>query len=1145
MAEEKKRHGGNWWEVYADDFRGDQHVIERGAGPLLWEICRSEKSPYGDDSAAGWDTFFAAYPEGATYVAGETNPGDFPLHIPKPYKEMLVKHAGLTFCIQFGIGQILSGEGEVTLELEIARRGRPVAGMLNVKVNGEPVCSHFLPDRPVTEGEQDHKEYPEGTCLRTIKLPADALRTGNNRLEINHLEGGWLWFERLALYGDDCATADSVQQETSIERAHFQLALLAGSTSAQGQLSQPLRLKLYHYGAPQLVEIRVDGAVLAEAELKPGLNHIHDLKTHPVEEETFSEVVLQTSSQGERSTAAVRIKRYPVRALDIHLVHHTHLDIGYTHTQEDVLERQIDHFNKALEYIQVQHRYPEEAKLRWHPEGMWALDEFLRRASDEEKQMLIQGVKDGYIHIDALYAQVLTGLLTEEEAVELFKSAGIFSKMTGVPVVSIQMTDIPGITWGLLSVLAQYGIRYICLGPNPGHRIGHIRELDDKPFYWEAPDGKSRVLMLVPGQSYNHWHWNPVGHRIQPDEVFPYVDELTASNYPYDCVLVRYNIEKDNGAPNPALPDVIQEWNEKYITPKLISDTNSGYLRGFEDKYGESLPVVRGDLTPYWEDGAASTALATAMNRKASEQIAQAQILWSLLKPNDYPYEHFDKAWDKNLLFDEHTWGAWCSILQPDNPFTIQQNDFKHQVAVDAERMSSELIQNALKDRMDTESSVVDVLNTSACAVTQLILLTPGQSAAGDRVESAEGDPVPSQRLASGELAFRAEDVPGLGSRRYVVMAGMPAIDRDANPVELHGQTLKNGLIELMVNPQSGGICSIKHTRSNTELVDQDKPNDVNDFIYITGRSHEESKHQKIQGPVKISIEDHGPLVGTMVVESEAPGCNRLTRTIQIQQGSEAISLTNIVDKKKELEPEAALFAFPLNIPEADMSVDTPFAVVHVGEGQLPQANRNYITVQRWLDVSNDEVGLTWVTVDAPMVQYDPILFTGYASASTDAATAAKEWRKDLAPGSSFFSWIMNNHWETNYKAYQDEVCRFRYVLQPHKGRCQKAQAQSLGRQICQPLIAVNVRSEPQENPCAPLQILSDDVAITSIKPSRDQKAFMVRLFNISGRSATPDIRWIDPDRNVWISNPMEEELMLVEHPLVFAEQEVITLKIV
>ena len=50
---------------------------------------------------------------------------------------------------------------------------------------------------------------------------------------------------------------------------------------------------------------------------------------------------------------------------------------------------------------------------------------------------------------------------------------------------------------------------------------------------------------------------------------------------------------------------------------------------GFEAQYGDKLPVFGGDMTPTWEDGAASTARETAMNRASAARLAQAEILWN------------------------------------------------------------------------------------------------------------------------------------------------------------------------------------------------------------------------------------------------------------------------------------------------------------------------------------------------------------------------------------------------------------------------------------------------------------------------------------------------------------------------------------
>ena len=50
--------------------------------------------------------------------------------------------------------------------------------------------------------------------------------------------------------------------------------------------------------------------------------------------------------------------------------------------------------------------------------------------------------------------------------------------------------------------------------------------------------------------------------------------------------------------------------------------------------------------------------------------------------------------------------------------------------------------------------------------------LSPEQSAAGDRVVDAAGKPVPSQRLASGELVFLARKVPAFSAKRFALKPG-------------------------------------------------------------------------------------------------------------------------------------------------------------------------------------------------------------------------------------------------------------------------------------------------------------------------------------------------------------------------------------
>ena len=104
------------------------------------------------------------------------------------------------------------------------------------------------------------------------------------------------------------------------------------------------------------------------------------------------------------------------------------------------------------------------------------------------------------------------------------------------------------------------------------------------------------------------------------------------------------------------------------------------------------------DWTPYWEDGAGSSALETGMNRASSDRLSQAEALWAMKNPSGYPSQEFEAAWKKVLLYSEHTWGAWCSVSDPENKMTKEQWEIKKSYADDADKLSRQLLDNSLDE---------------------------------------------------------------------------------------------------------------------------------------------------------------------------------------------------------------------------------------------------------------------------------------------------------------------------------------------------------------------------------------------------------------------------------------------------------------
>ena len=183
---------------------------------------------------------------------------------------------------------------------------------------------------------------------------------------------------------------------------------------------------------------------------------------------------------------------------------------------------------------------------------------------------------------------------------------------------------------------------------------------------------------------------------------------------------------------------------------------------------------------------------------------------------------------------------------------------------------------------------------------------------------------------------------------------------------------------------------------------------------------------------------------------------------------------------------------------------------------QIPSACKNWFTVGRWADVSNAECGVTWVTLDAPLVQVG-----GLTATLLNSQTNPAVWRKRVGPTQELYSWAMNNHWGTNYRAYQEGPVVFRFALEPHRG-VDHARASRLGIGLSQPLLAVGSRGVRPRS-ASRLTVDAPNVLVTGLKPSDGGDAIIVRLWEAAGRDTTTRVTWSAPaPRSVWMSDVSE-----------------------
>jgi hypothetical protein len=656
--------------------------------------------------------------------------------------------------------------------------------------------------------------------------------------------------------------------------------------------------------------------------------------------------------------------------------------------------------------------------------------------------------------------------------------------------------------------------------PNAG-RSGHTHEIDQRPFWWIGPDGKSKVLFFQPGAYANSGSMGKGGNTGRPwfgqrdTDRIPAVIKTGSANvdfterlanaerakYPYDFLVLSWCLW-DNCPLDADLPAAVKTWNEQCAYPHLIIAGGHEIMRMIEEKYGDKLSVISGDFTEYWTDGLGTAARLTAINRNAKERLVQAETLWTMLRPGQpAPRAEFDEAWRYIALGSEHTWCA----ENPAEPFfqdaiwKVKQGYFR-----EADDRSQTLFDDALAPATDKSNGAlgsadgpanggVAVFNTQSWKHGGLVTLAQAESARGDRVTDEQDKDVPAQRISTGELVFMASNVPAFGSRHYRVMKGKCPL---AAGCTLDGTILENKFLHVVLDPVTGDITQLVELGTGHNYADAKINGGLNAFRWLPGGRNE----PQADTDIVISTVESGPLVVELRVSSKATGCRSVSRNMRLVAGQPWVEIGNVVDKLPLVAKDGIHFGFGFDIPQGTTRVDIPWGVMEVEKDQWPQGNRNWLVMQRWLDISNDKEGVTWCSLDAPLFEYGGLtanLITGWGNGGA--------WIKKLEPSGTVYSWVMNNHWITNFPLTQDGPVTFRYRLFPH-GAYDAAAANRFGLEQAQPLAHVPANNDPKLVPLVAID--NDRVVVTIIKPLADGKATVLRLRSLSDKLETVKLTW-------------------------------------
>lgn len=804
-----------------------------------------------------------------------------------------------------------------------------------------------------------------------------------------------------------------------------------------------------------------------------------------------------------------------VRHWKVYIYPHSHVDIGYTNTQENVEFIHKRNLDVAMNLAEATTDYPKEARFRWNPEVTWPVERYLHEATPEQRKRLLAAIRKGHIALDAGYINTNTSACSEEELLELMRYAKNMEKTTGRPVQTFVQVDIPGVSWGMVSAASQMGVKYVLSLFNGGDRTGLAPEFSFRPFWWEGPDKQSRVLFLQPGsyapgaQLKGKYYWPKMAGQLDRNKLIEvvrtdhprqnfidgYLWNMLArlerdAQYPYDVFPMTWCMA-DNTPVDADLPDAVRSWNEEYAFPRLHICTATEMMETFALRYADKIPVRRGDYTEYWTDGLGSSAAKTGRSREVKERLVQADILWSMLREGETPpRDIFDEAWRNMLLSTEHTWAYMRPEQQPICDEILQR---KFAYFDTAEKLTDELTEKALAGITDRTSETVAVLNTNSWTYSDVVYLSPDEAGDYTSLTDESGTPVPSQRTADGSLLFMAQDIPAHGRKLFRLSRKLcytPLLTAT-------GTRLGNEVVDVSVDPLTGDVTSLRF--GGREYVDARSVVAINSVRHLWG----DDTPGKALRPydVRISVTEAGPVRARLRIVSSATACDSLVREVTLLRGSDVVECTNTVYKQATTRKEGLHFGFAFRIDNPVTRVDIPMGQMEIEKDQLPAANRNWMAAWRWVDISNDSLGITWCPMNAAVFESGDITARILGGASGSPA-----WIRRLPASSTLYSWALNNHWHTNFPLSQSGVIRYTYRLRPH-AVFRTEEANRFGMEQFRPLTARRVKAGFRLGSMPQIEG-SKGVILSTCKTLDRGKGKLVRLQSVSDKDEEIVIRW-------------------------------------
>jgi alpha-mannosidase len=818
----------------------------------------------------------------------------------------------------------------------------------------------------------------------------------------------------------------------------------------------------------------------------------------------------------------------------IFVVFKTHFDLGFTGLAGEVLKSYTQRMiPSALDACRRTSRRGPAHAFTWTLPA-WPLSYALKALQGTAAGgELERRTAEGKIAWHALPFTTHTELFGLEDLVRGLYVGRALRERFGRAPIAAKMTDVPGHTWILPTLLAEAGVKFLHLGCNACSTPPDVPFL----FRWQGPDG-SRLLTMYSRGGYGTTLFPPPGWNLP--------------------IWLALQHTSDNAGPQQAgvVDEILHAAAERFPGAEVVVGALDDFARELVDLDPE-LPVVSSDLADSWIHGIGSMPAEVSRLRGLRNRLVSAEsalTIRSIVSPSRAGVPagaraEIERAYRKILVFGEHTWGMDTKLaLNPPQfggrvygkaPFLETLRSGRYDRIRRSWEDKSRLIADAddqvrrVESRLgsaDGDGSTFEVVNHHLWRWNGWTEIGRFERAVTIARE-ADGGEVPLVRR-NGVVWGDLRGLPPLSLTRLIVKTTDPVRSRGIR----HGPgrktvvssprgriVLDNGKIRIDVDRTRAGIIAVVDKDTGRNWADAGRGTPFGAYRYDVFSRKEIVAYLKSYaddlepwflddfGKPGYPHSEHrtfsGRLAGTEV-ESE-PGWAQVRLTWRQDEESvrefgnapETVQTIDLFDdvpwveislKLSAKDPcpllEAGHAVFPFAARHPRYALNKTGSVIDPGADIARNANRVLFCCERWIDVEDGGQGILIVPHDSPLFSI--------------GSMAIERFDGSALPGPPvlFFN-LFNTQWGTNFPQWIAGALEYRFRFIPHKGNWRSARAWEHAAAAVQPPAC---RPAGANAPFAALlKSPAHGLEMVTLKPAEKGAGCILRLREPTGRGGS------------------------------------------